>query len=82
VHVHFHLRCLDGIYVSEGDVLRFIPGPAPTRAELERLVLRIHERVVKWLARRGLLRHRDDADASNAPPELSPAPTVRSCFTL
>ena len=28
---------------------------------------------MKWLLRRGLLRHRDDADASNATPERSPA---------
>jgi len=73
VHVHFHLLCLDGIYVADGDTLRFEPAPAPTRAELESLVQRIYARVMKWLSRRGLLRRADDADASNAPPSQSPA---------
>jgi hypothetical protein len=71
VHVHFHLLCLDGVYVRDGDTLRFEPAPAPTRAELESVVQRVYVRVMKWLARRGLLR--GDADASNAPPSLSPA---------
>jgi hypothetical protein len=72
LHVHFHLLCLDGIYVAEGDVLRFIPAPAPTRTELEALVRHIHARVMKWLGRRGLLRADDDASSSNAARELSP----------
>ena len=29
----FHLLCLDGVYVEDGDTLRFEPAPAPTRAE-------------------------------------------------
>ena len=73
VHVHFHLLCLDGVYVDDGETLRFEPAPAPTRAELTSLLQRIHVRVMKWLARRGLLRHPDDADTSNDPPEVSPA---------
>ena len=27
VHVHFHLLCLDGVYVDEGETLRFEPAP-------------------------------------------------------
>ena len=73
VHVHFHLLCLDGVYVDDGETLRFEPAPAPTRAELTSLLQRIHARVMKWLSRRGLLRNPDDADASNDPPEVSPA---------
>ncbi len=34
---------------------------------------RIYARVMKWLARHGLLRNPGDVDASNAPPELSSA---------
>ena len=37
------------------------------------MLQRIYARVMKWISRRGLLRNPDDADASNAPPELSPA---------
>jgi len=67
VHVHFHLLCLDGVYVADGDTLRFQPAPAPTRAELESLVQRVYARVMKWLSRRGLLR------SAAAPPSQSPA---------
>lgn len=71
VHVHFHLLCLDGVYVDDGETLRFEPAPAPTRTELASMLERIHARVMKWLARRRLLRSADDAAASNAPPEVS-----------
>ena len=67
-------RVLDDLtHVDEGETLRFEPAPAPTRAELTSKLERIYARVMKWLARRGLLRNPDDADASNAPPELSSA---------
>jgi hypothetical protein len=52
---------------------RFVTAPAPTRAELTSMVERIYARVMKWPARRGLLRNPDDAGAANAPPELFPA---------
>jgi hypothetical protein len=36
VHVHFHVLCLDGVYVeAEDGTLRFEPAPAPSREELE-----------------------------------------------
>jgi hypothetical protein len=62
--------CLDGVYVEDGDALRFEPAPAPTRSELESMLRSIYVRVMKWLAKRGLLR---DDEGSNAPAELSPA---------
>jgi hypothetical protein len=70
VHVHFHMLVLDGVYALQGDTLIFHPAPAPTRAELEALVRRIHARVLRWLGRRGLLR---DPYASNDTPAPSPA---------
>jgi hypothetical protein len=73
VHVHFHLLCLDGVYVDDGEALRFEPAPPPTRTELSSILQRIYARVMKWLRRRRLLRDPDDADASSAPRELSPA---------
>ena len=30
VHVHFRLLCLDGVYVEDGETLRFEPAPAPS----------------------------------------------------
>ena len=83
VHVHFHLLCVDGVYVADADeTLRFEPAPAPTRAELTSMLERIYARVMKWLARRGLLRNPDDAGASNAPPELSPAEALATAAML
>jgi hypothetical protein len=73
LHVHFHMLVLDGVYAREGDALSFVPAPTPTHAELADMVVRIHARVMKWLARRGLLR---DPDASNDTPALSPAEAV------
>jgi hypothetical protein len=70
LHIHFHLLCLDGIYVKQGDTLAFMPAPVPSREELLTMVKSIHARVVRWLSRRGFLR---DPDASNAAPEFSPA---------
>jgi hypothetical protein len=64
LHVHFHTLCADGVYVvGEGDGLRFIEAPPPTRGELEAMLVRIYARVMKWLNKRGLLR--GDADAQD-----------------
>jgi hypothetical protein len=41
VHVHFHLLCLDGVYVDDGETLRFEAAPAPTRAEPASILQRI-----------------------------------------
>jgi hypothetical protein len=64
--VHFHLLVLvlDGVYRREGDGrLRFVPVPAPTAAELNRLVQRIAERIGRSLERSGLITR----DIENAP---------------
>lgn len=71
VHVHFHVLCLDGVYVeaeAKDGALRFEAAPAPSRAELCETLEYVYARVLKWLARRGLLR---EADASNAAPSFS-----------
>jgi hypothetical protein len=71
VHVHFHVLCLDGVYVeteAKDGTLRFEAAPAPSREELQETVKYVYARVMKWLARRGLLR---DADASNEAPSYS-----------
>ena len=68
VHVHFHVLCLDGVYVEGEGALRFEAAPAPTLVELEETLKYIYARVVKWLGRRGLLR---DVDASNEAPSYS-----------
>ena len=76
VHVHFHVLCLDGVYVeAEDSTLRFEPAPAPSHAELQETLAYVYARVVSWLARRGLLR---DEHASNEVPPSSP----REAMTL
>src|SRR5690606_21424052 len=56
LNVHFHLLVLDGVYRREGEGrLRFGPVPAPTSAELNRLVQRIAERIGRSLERSGLI---------------------------
>jgi hypothetical protein len=56
LNVHFHLLVLDGVYRREGEGrLRFVPVPAPTSAELNRLVQRIAERIGRSLERSGLI---------------------------
>src|SRR5690606_38879353 len=50
LNVHFHRLVLDGVYRREGEGrLRFVPVPAPTSAELNRLVQRIAERIGRSL---------------------------------
>jgi hypothetical protein len=70
LHVHFHVLCLDGVYVQDevDGALRFEAAPAPSLEELQETLKYIYARVMKWLARRGLLR---DADASNEAPSYS-----------
>ena len=74
VHVHFHLLCLDGVYIEDEEgKLRFEAAPSPTRAELASLLERIYARVMKWLRRRRWLSGPDDVDAPSAPREVSAA---------
>ena len=46
LNVHLHLLVLDGVYRRDGEGrLVFVPVPAPSAAELKRLVQRIAERI-------------------------------------
>ena len=50
VHVHFHVLCLDGVYVeteAKHGTLRFEAAPAPSREELHETVRYVYARVVK-----------------------------------
>lgn len=55
LNIHFHMLCLDGVYVGEGPNLRFVPVPAPSRGELQRLVQTVAERIGRSLERAGLI---------------------------
>jgi hypothetical protein len=56
LNVHFHLLVLDGVYHRDGEgSLRFVPVPAPSPAELKRLVQQIAQRIGRSLERSGLI---------------------------
>jgi hypothetical protein len=56
LNVHFHMLVLDGVYSREAEGrLRFVPVPAPSTAELKRLVQRMAERTGRSLERSGLI---------------------------
>jgi Putative transposase/Transposase zinc-binding domain len=57
LNVHFHMLVLDGVYCRDvaQDRLQFVPVPAPSTAELKRLVQRMAERIGRSLERSGLI---------------------------
>jgi hypothetical protein len=65
LNVHFHLVVPDGVFVDDGDGLRFEMHPVPTSAE----VLAILDRIVRRVARRL-------ADEACDDPQVEPAPDV------
>ena len=74
LHVHFHSLLADGVYVEdEAGALRFVEAPPPTRGELEAMLARIYQRVMRWLDKRGLLRGNDDSHEER---ELSPSESL------
>src|SRR5690606_42144110 len=74
LNVHLHMLVLDGVYRREGGgQLRFVPVPAPSEAELRRLVQRIAERIGRSLERSGLItRDIEDAYLAFDPGEEAP----------
>jgi hypothetical protein len=55
LNVHFHTLVLDGTYRPENDpTLRFHPAPPPESEELERVLQRVVQGVVRVIERRGL----------------------------
>jgi hypothetical protein len=57
LNIHFHMLFLDGVYFrgSKGQMMRFRPVRAPTKAELTKLTNTIARRVAGYLERQGLL---------------------------
>lgn len=54
---HLHTLCLDGIYSPDrdGKGLMFHPAPAPSQEEVEQLVERASQRILRFLQRRGVI---------------------------
>ncbi len=54
---HFHTLCLDGVYGPDrdGQGLMFHPALAPTQEDIEQLVERVSQRILRFLQRRGVI---------------------------
>ena len=53
LNVHAHGLVLDGVYVEEGEGLRFVPLPAPSTEEVGELVATVAQRCERWLRAHG-----------------------------
>jgi hypothetical protein len=67
LNVHYHVLVPDGVFVEDGDGLRFEMHPVPTNAD----VLAILDRIVRRVARRLAADARDDDDADKPPDVLA-----------
>jgi hypothetical protein len=52
---HLHSVVPDGVFVREGQEVRFVELPPPTQAEVARLLVVVRHRVLRLLERRGAL---------------------------
>jgi hypothetical protein len=75
LNVHFHLLGLDGwFYRTSNGTLAFERAPTPTQADVERLLMAVHARVLSLLEQHGLLEQ-------GAPDALGEdAPALGACF--
>jgi hypothetical protein len=75
LNVHYHLIALDGWFHRASDgTLRFERAPAPTQADVQRLLIDVHTRVMRMLERRGLLEMDAEDDV------VSNAPALAACY--
>ena len=61
LNVHFHLVVPDGVFVEDGDDLRFVMHPVPTNADVLAILDRIMRRVARRLANEAVEDVNDDA---------------------
>ena len=53
LNLHFHILCLDGVYVREAEGLRFVRDHQVTTEEVATLVVELATRAERWLSRQG-----------------------------
>jgi len=73
LNVHYHLAVADGVFhmPDPDERAAFARLPAPSAADVERILERIHRRVLRWLARKGLLEDESEQYASNDRPDAT-----------
>ena len=84
LNIHLHCLVLDGVYCLTDGVPVFQPIPAPSTEQLQTVLSRIVQRVLKSLTRKGALIEEQglpyladpDADPALAPYTRRPAPTA------
>ena len=77
LNLHLHVPATDGVFVPAEQGVRFIPRAPPTRAEVERVVLRARKSILRWLRRHGYLDEREPPPAQDDTPD-----SLRSCQQL
>ncbi len=64
LHVHFHVLVLDGLFVRTGKAAPiFVPAPAPTRVDLERVLVEVRDGITAWIAKHDAAADGDEPDA-------------------
>jgi hypothetical protein len=53
LNVHFHMLLLDGVFVPDGDGVRWVKVPAPTTDEVQEVVTQLANTLESWLDREG-----------------------------
>ena len=80
LNVHFHVVVLDGTFARDADQrVSFRAASPPAIAELEAIVVRVRDRALAWLRRRGLLDERPAEERSSETPE--PA-AIEACAAI
>ena len=77
LNLHLHVPATDGVFVPVGQGVRFLPLAPPTRAEVERVVVRARKSILRWLRRHGYLDEREPPSAQDDTPD-----SLRSCQQL
>jgi len=66
LNVHVHVLVIDGVFVKDGDVLRFHPGRRLTRDDVADVVAVVARRIAPLLQRRGLAATPEESGAADA----------------
>jgi len=61
-HPHFHVLVTDGVFAEDGEALKFIEALELTHQKIEEVEARVRRRVLRRLARKGLLESIDAQD--------------------
>lgn len=61
-HPHIHALVTDGVFVEDGEAVKFLAATDLDQEKIEEVETRVRRRVLRWLARKGLLESADAKD--------------------